>query len=585
MSRVPSPSSKLGLATRLVAFVRRCVNLFLTLSQGGVDVVTRRRAFVVIRLIIEAYREFTKDNCFLRASALAYKTLLSLIPLLIIFVMIVSAVFSGREEQKAAIVNNLVVAFFGSEIAATTANEHKITPEEGFPPEATEPETETLPEKTADAKTLPPSTADKKEIKKPATRRVDISVGPEKIPDLTQTLAELRTNYGAIGGDSDADRRGAAQVMISDFIQQLFQLANTFNQHLVALGLLGVPLLFWTGISLLLEIEGNLNQIWRNTKKRSWLIEFCVFFTVLAVGPSLLALSVSLSAQIWSTSWMAGLKHWTLFGCWASFGEWFGFLISFFVFIAISTAMFTGIYVGMPNTRVRFTSALIGGLFSAICFETMKAGFAFYLKTAVTGQLAIYGSLAAVPIFIFWLWVLWVVFLLGAEIAYSHQNLKKIIFHQERSQKTHLPTLYLGTRIYTEICSRFIQGVTPPSVQHFSNTYQVDEEQIQEIMRRLEQSNLLLPIDDDKEGGYVPAQDLETITLEQVLRALQSESLEIPSMTRDTLRDLIEPIFLKLTQDQHLAIGSVSMKALGMQGLACLEKSARPPQLGNGTLT
>lgn len=176
----------------------------------------------------------------------------------------------------------------------------------------------------------------------------------------------------------------------------------TFVENARSMTGVGMAALLATAILLLSAINGAFNAIWRVTEPRPLMVRIMAYWMVLTIGPLFLGASISLSSYGFAT---AVLEH----------GERAFGLTRLLPFV-LTAGGFTLLYVVVPARSVAFTHALIGGAVAAALFEGLKWGFAFYLRQFPAYE-AIYGALAAVPIFLIWMYLSWVVVLFGAEIA------------------------------------------------------------------------------------------------------------------------------------------------------------------------
>ncbi|WP_261595195.1 virulence factor BrkB family protein [Pseudoalteromonas holothuriae] len=164
---------------------------------------------------------------------------------------------------------------------------------------------------------------------------------------------------------------------------------------------------FLAGIALLLirNVDAALNRIWRIQKKRPLMISFAIYWMVLTLGPVLLGASIGVTSYIVSLVSFAdqGIPGFS------------GFLLKLLPY-AISMIGFIMLYTLVPNTRVSFRAAVPGALFAAMLFELSKKGFAAYISHFPSYEV-IYGALATVPILFVWVYLSWIVVLLGAEFT------------------------------------------------------------------------------------------------------------------------------------------------------------------------
>lgn len=179
-----------------------------------------------------------------------------------------------------------------------------------------------------------------------------------------------------------------------------------FTKQVSNLSIWGVAFLFVTSVLLMFTIEQALNKIWKVRVQRHGTAAFLLYWAILSLAPILMGLSIAASSYLISLPFITKDAQVTTSA-----------LLRHAPFM-LSLASFTFLYMVVPNCKVRFSHAITGSLFAAFLFEIAKVGFSWYLTTYHTYEL-LYGAFAIVPIFFLWVYWVWFIVLLGAEIAYA----------------------------------------------------------------------------------------------------------------------------------------------------------------------
>lgn len=189
---------------------------------------------------------------------------------------------------------------------------------------------------------------------------------------------------------------------------------------------MGIGFLIVVALFLIRNVDATLNRIWRTQQKRPIIISFAIYWMVLTLGPVILGASLGMTSYIVSLATFAdeGIPGFS------------GFLLGLLPFI-ISTAGFVLVYTLVPNTSVPLKASLPGAMFAALLFELSKKGFAAYVSNFPSYEV-IYGALATIPILFVWVYLSWIVVLLGAEFtvtlqrSFSHgEQIKPLISDKE----------------------------------------------------------------------------------------------------------------------------------------------------------
>jgi membrane protein len=193
---------------------------------------------------------------------------------------------------------------------------------------------------------------------------------------------------------------------LPDFGGEVVSQLRGFIGNAGRLGVLSALFLVVTSVMLLSTIEHSLNVIWRVARPRGQLQRLLIYWTMVTLGPLLFGVSLSLSGYAFALGQRVGIDPGRL--PLGQLGEIVPWALEFIAFALM--------YTVIPNRSVRLTHSLIGALVASVAFEALKKGFGIYVQGAVDYR-TIYGALAAVPLFLIWMYLSWATTLLGAEVA------------------------------------------------------------------------------------------------------------------------------------------------------------------------
>lgn len=302
----------------------------------------------------------------------------------------------------------------------------------------------------------------------------------------------------------------------------------------------GVCVLFWTVIKVLGNIESSFNYIWGIKKSRSLGRKFSDYLSIMLICPILLIMSSSITVVITSQVKLITQKI-VLLGAISPVI----FLILKLLPFCVIWILFTFVYIFMPNTKVNFKSSVLAGIVAGTIYQIVQWAY-INLQIGVAKYGAIYGSFAALPLFLIWLQVSWLIVLFGAEISFAHQNVETYEFEPDCLRASHSFKRLLALRI-VQLCVRnFSKGERPWTATQISHALEIPIRLVNEILYELVNSGIISETkeDEDKDVAYQPARDIEAFTVKNVIDMLERRgSDDIPvaqSKELDKLSDCLK---------------------------------------------
>jgi len=299
---------------------------------------------------------------------------------------------------------------------------------------------------------------------------------------------------------------------------------------------IGVALLFWTVIKVLGNIEKAFNEIWGIKKPRSFGRKFSDYLSVMLICPILLIMSSSMTVLITSQVGVI-MEKIAILGILAPLVN---FALKFLPFLFL-WLLFTFIYIFMPNTKVQFKSAFLGGIIAGTLYQIIQFLY-FSAQIMVTKYGAIYGSFAALPLFLAWLQISWLVVLFGAEVAFAEQNVETYEFEQDCLKASHYFKRLMALRI-THLCvANFVKAKTPYTASQISHQLEIPIRLVRELLFQLTQAGVLVEVafnNNPGEVSYQPARDIESLTVQNVISILNHQGIEdIPVEESEALKKI-----------------------------------------------
>lgn len=269
-------------------------------------------------------------------------------------------------------------------------------------------------------------------------------------------------------------------------------------------------ILLYAAISMLIEVEKSFNAVCGAPVGRSWMRRLILYWTMLTLGGVLLA------ATFWTgdalASWLRGTGGSAIRSTLAGYG----------VSVLISTVLLTVAYMAIPTVRLQVRAVLAGAFLAAIAWELGKWGFTSYLKYS-TGYARFYGSLALLPLFMLWVYVTWVIVLLGLQAAFALQHYARLMAAGDASDRAgpQIVDPTMAVALLGALVRSHYRGHSPDP-DELSDKLNLDASVVETLLRRLEKAGLArrVMVGSDEETGWVPARPADCIEVGEILDAV-----------------------------------------------------------------
>jgi membrane protein len=476
-------------------------------------------------------QSFNRNRCFIRASALSFSTLLAFIPMLAVAIGVTSSLLKTEgEDQIYAAINKMVAALVPPATVSTN------------PPAAAS----TTPAVTAAL----PANAETALVTNTVTNSVT----------STDTNAATGTNTPAALADGGGDAgvitaQKEAAKYIHDFVQ---------NTRSGALGMVGMLVLVSAAIFMLAKIEDTFNDIWGVGRGRNWFWRVALYWLVLTLGPPALIGASSLAGST-RLDTVHHLIQQTPF---------LGRLAFELAPLLILWLVFALIYQTVPNTKVRFGSALVGGIVAGSLWQLNNYLGCLYVSRVITNR-EIYGSLGLVPVFMAGIYCSWVILLLGVQVSCAFQNRKAYMQDKFAENVNQRGREFIALRLMTCLGLRFQNGQPAASTPQIAAELGVSLRLTREILQTLLAARLITEVA-GAEPAYLPARPLDAINAHQVLQAVRSVNQPVFFSREEPVRDEIYGEFARIEEAERVAAAAVSLQALVNRARARLELPAVP---------
>jgi len=266
-----------------------------------------------------------------------------------------------------------------------------------------------------------------------------------------------------------------------EIVRRLIEFVN--NLRVGVLGALGLAGLFYTVFSLMSQIEEALNYLWRVRRARSLARKFSDYFSLALVGPVLVFTAIALTASAQSYWLMQQVLRIPYLGSVVAV------LTQVTPFLFLCTA-FTCLYKLIPYTKVRFSAALVGGITAGLLWQGVGVAFTAFVARSVY-YTAVYSSFAILVVFLLWLYVGWLIILVGGEVAYVYQHPYAYSTRASWQRRGYIFRTWLALSVLTEITRRYVANEPPWRVAELATALNVSTAHLEELITELIRCDLL----------------------------------------------------------------------------------------------
>ena len=281
---------------------------------------------------------------------------------------------------------------------------------------------------------------------------------------------------------------------------------------------IGLIVLIWAVYAFFNMLEHSFNNIWNVKQTRSFGRRLTNYMVVLLLVPIMIILTSGISIFLNSTQSLAPVLQ--------AIEPIRRVLLRIIPFI-VASGVFTWIFIAIPNTKVRFLSAVIPGVIMGILFQIVQM-FSVYLVILFTRMSLVYGAFSAIPLILIWLHITCWLLLVGAELGFAIQNNDMFAYEKDLEAMSRRYKDYVMLYILSEIVKRFEKGEVPQTAQEMAAHNQLPIRLVQQLLSRLEETNIVrrVYVEQAEDETFVPALDTRQITVELVIGRISAQGTE-----------------------------------------------------------
>ncbi len=286
---------------------------------------------------------------------------------------------------------------------------------------------------------------------------------------------------------------------------------------------IGIVVLLYTILNTLSLVEESFNTIWRVKQPRSLMRKFTDYLSMMLIAPFMLAFSSSitvfLSSNIKTVAEKTGVEF-VIDPIVDVFLQWTPLFLLWLLFLSL--------YMIMPNKKVDFKSALFAAVIAGTAYYAFEWAYISF-QVGVSKYNAIYGSFAALPLFLIWLQISWTIVLFGAELSFAHSSIDELVMEHRKKEPSAYERLKVSIIILTELVKHYEDPKPFRSVKEISEATELPQHRINAVIEELVQLDLIVTKEENKQMVYQPARDKDQLDIAFVVESLIGEdTVEVP---------------------------------------------------------
>ena len=352
-------------------------------------------------------------------------------------------------------------------------------------------------------------------------------------------------SFGEEGGSQSLD----------DAVAKIFSFVEKTDVR--GLGLPALAILLFAVVKLLGTIENSFNDIWGVHKSRTLVRKFSDYLAMVIIVPIFLATAIGVTSAAETEQVITFLKEKMYLG-------WLIESLAGLTSVFSMSVAFTFIFMALPNTRTRFTSAMLGGILAGILWQTAMTLHVRF-QIGIANFNALYSGFAAIPIFLAWVHVSWVIVLLGAEMAFAHQSEPAYRQIAQSRPSDHAFREIVALRAMVRIAKAFLKGDRPLTAAAIAAQLGVPPRPVEDVLAVLVTRGILAAAEGAQDDCFVPAVDLEQITIQVILDALKGTSGPVDVPPQGAMDERLDRLLERLNEEMRTSPQNRNLRDLARE--------------------